>query len=309
VAEAISVLASQYRLNKQFTESHRLYKEALAIYKKVYGKKDPKVADYLEDVGYYHYQQKEYSHAEPYYKKALKLWEKIYGPDKAELCPHLVRQGHLYNAWGHYDKAEDFYRRELAIKEKVFGKNDPRLIVSLRRLYAFYDTQKKFPQAERYYGRFFAIREQEIEVGTIAWYELLCEYAGFFVRWGRWSKAERLYRRILASYEGFPEKNWAFEAWIAERLASLCVLQRKNEEAEGFYYHALSAWEKVVVQEKESDKFVEFLEDIASFFRSIGKDDEAEELEQRAGAIRMRLEEEKEKIPDSSRVPVPLVAV
>jgi len=299
VAEAISVLASQYRINEQFAESYRLYKEALAIYKKLYGKKDPKVAEYLESVGYYHYEQQEYGRAEPYYKEALKVWEKIYGPDETELCLHLVKQGQLYDAWGRYDKAADFYRRELAIKEKAFGKDDPKLIPSLKCLFTFYDTRKNFPQAERYYGRLFAIREREIEAGTIAWYELLRDYAGFFVRWGRWSKAEGLYRRLLVSYEDFPGKNWTFEAWIAERLADLCVLQRNNEEAEGFYYHALSAWEKVIVQEKESDKFVEFLEGMVIFFRSVGKEQEAELLEQRAEAIRVRLQQEKEKTPGS----------
>ncbi len=133
----MSVLASEYRVNKQFAESDRLYRKALAIYRKLYGKNDPKVADYLERVGYYHYEQKEYDHAEPYYKEALRLWERIYKPDSLELCPHLVKQGRLYQAWGKSDKAEAFYQQEMAIKEKDFGKDASASIPSTMRRRTF----------------------------------------------------------------------------------------------------------------------------------------------------------------------------
>jgi tetratricopeptide (TPR) repeat protein len=291
VAEAITSLASQYRASNRFAESDRLYNQALDINKKIYGKKDPHVAKYLEQVASYHVNQKEYARAEPYYKEALKLWAKIYSKDHSKLVPHLVIQGQFYKAWGKYEQAESFFQQELAIREKTFGPDDPRLIASLERLYNLYDAQKKSPQAELYYDRLFVLKEKQIKSGTIEWYDLLTNYAEFFVKRGRWAKAEKIYRRILPSYEKFADKNWAFESWIAERLGDLCNVQNKKIDAEGFYNHAVAAWEKIPPPEQETAASVEFLESLAIFYKANSKTSEAERLEKRAQDIRSKLKD------------------
>lgn len=301
VAEAISAFASAYRVHERFDQSDRLYKKALAIYCKLYGKEDPRVAQYLEDVANYHYHQGAYTHAEPYYRDALRLWERIYRPDSLELAPHLVQQGKFYEACGKYDRAEAFYQKELAIKESAFGPADPRLADSLERLYLFYDARKDFPRAERYYSRLFAIQEQQGK-GTSAWLENLREYADFFAKWGRWQEAERQYRRLMSAYEASPEKDDATLAQLATRLADLCAIQNKKVDAEGFYRLALASWEKVVLQEGETEAFVTFLKRMANFYRVIrGKEEEAQTLLQRAETIHTRLQEgKKETLGDSS---------
>ncbi len=142
------------------------------------------------------------------------------------------------------------------------------------------------------------MQEKQSGTGTVEWYERLRDYAEFFVKWGKWAEAEKHYRRLLAAYEGFPDKNYAFEEEAAERLADLCWVQSKKDDTEGFYRLALADWEKVLIYEKESDAFVEFLKSMAIFYRGIGKEQEAEKLEKRAEAIHTRLQQEKEKTLD-----------
>ena len=291
VAEAITSLASQYRAGNRFTESDRLYNQALDINKKIYGKKDPHVAKYLEQVASYHMNQKEYARAEPYYKEALKLWEKIYHKEQSELVPHLVIQGQFYKAWGKYEQADAFFQQELAIREKTFGPNDPRLIATLERLYNLYNAQKKSPQAELYYDRLFILKEKQIKSGSTEWYDLMTNYAEFFVKRAQWVKAEEIYRRILPSYEKFADKNWAFEWWVAERLGDLCNVQDKKNDAQGFYNHAVAAWEKIPPPEQETAASVEFLESLAIFYKANGKTQEAERLQNRAREIRSKLKD------------------
>jgi hypothetical protein len=74
---------------------------------------------------------------------------------------------------------------------------------------------------------------------------------------------------------------------------NLCVLQLKNNEAEVFYSQALVAWEKVLIQEKESEEFVEFLKTMAIPYRINGKGKEAEKLGKPSQAIHIRLQKEK----------------
>ena len=81
-------------------------------------------------------------------------------------------------------------------------------------------------------------------------------------------------------------------------MADLCWVQSKKDDAEGFYRLALAAWEKVLIKEKESEAFVEFLKSMAIFYRGIGKEQEAEKLEKRAEAVHTRLQQEKEKALD-----------
>jgi tetratricopeptide (TPR) repeat protein len=287
VAEDLAGLASQYRIHRRFQESESLYQQALAILEKLYGPDDPKVAGQLERIGTYYYEQKEYSYAESYLKRALPLWEKIHGPESVKLAPFFVRRGNYYNEWGQPEQAELFYQKELAVKEKAFGMDSSELDWPLERLYKFFDTRKNFDRAEQYFDRWLPIREKTLEPNTAFYYEELRDYAEFYVKWGRWSKAEELYRRLLSSFVNFPDKNWEFEAWVAERLADLCVIQYKYDEAEVFGKQALAAWEKV--ESRDKIEFVEFLESMAIYYRGNNKIKEAEELEKRAKEIRAKL--------------------
>jgi tetratricopeptide (TPR) repeat protein len=287
VAEDTAALASQYRVQGRYGESESLYKQAFEIYEKQYGPEDPKVAAYLEQVAGYYFDSKEYVYAEPYFTRALPLWEKIHGPENVKLGNFLVKRGNFYNAWGKPDKAEPFYLRELTNKEKNAGKDSPELEWSLERLFKFYDTQRNFDQAEKYFTRLHNIQEKQIKPDTAFYYEELRDYAEFYVRWARWSKAEEIYRDLLSSFINFKDKNWEFEAWVAERLLHLCVIQYKYSEAEGFGKQALAAWEKA--DSRDKIEFVEFLESLAIYYRGDNKIKEAEEFEKRAKDIRLKL--------------------
>ncbi|RPI78726.1 MAG: tetratricopeptide repeat protein [Desulfobacteraceae bacterium] len=287
VAEDTAALASQYRVQGRIAEAESLYKQALVIYEKHYGPEDPKVAAYLERVAGYYHEAKEYTYAEPYFTRALALWEKIRGPENVTLGNFLIKRGNFYNAWGKPDQAEMYYLRELANKEKVLGKDSPELEWSIERLFQFYDNKKNFDQAEKFIIRLHNLREKQMKPDTGAYYEELKDYAEFYVRWARWSQAEEIYRGLLASFKHFPEKNWEFEAWVAERMLHLCVIQYKYGEADLFGKQALAAWEKA--DSRDKIEFVEFLESLAIYYRGDNKIKEAEEMEQRAKEIRARL--------------------
>ena len=62
-------------------EATPLYKESLAIRKKVFGEEHPDVAGNLNNIAILMYKQKKFSEAKLCMKQALSIWKKALGPD------------------------------------------------------------------------------------------------------------------------------------------------------------------------------------------------------------------------------------
>ena len=65
----------------KYDEAEPLYKESLAIRKKVFGDEHPDVAGSLNNLAVLLYHQQKYNEAKTYMEQALTIWAKVLGPD------------------------------------------------------------------------------------------------------------------------------------------------------------------------------------------------------------------------------------
>src|SRR5262249_31986166 len=74
-------LAQLYSAQGKYNAAESLYKQALAIHKKVLGPEHPRTSTTLNNLGFLYFKQGRYYDAEPLYQKSLAINEKVLGPE------------------------------------------------------------------------------------------------------------------------------------------------------------------------------------------------------------------------------------
>ena len=126
-------LASVYSEQGKNGEAEPLYKESLAIMKKVFRDEHHEVAQSLNNLAELYRQQGKYAEAEPLYKESLAIMKKVFGDEHPDVATSLNNLALLYKTQGKYDEAEPLYKESLAIRKKVFGDEHPDVAQSGRK--------------------------------------------------------------------------------------------------------------------------------------------------------------------------------
>jgi tetratricopeptide (TPR) repeat protein len=109
----------------EYSAAEPLYKRALAIDEKVFGKKHPHVASELNNLADLYRAQGKYAEAESLFKQALAIDEKVFGKKHLKVAIALNNLAALYDTQGKYVEAELLYQRALGIFENVLGQEHP----------------------------------------------------------------------------------------------------------------------------------------------------------------------------------------
>lgn len=193
----LGVMGAYLHGRADYSAAELLYKKALEIFEKQFGRDHPFVAKCLNNLAKLYYDQGNYIAAEPLYRKALEIVEKEFGKNDPDVATCLNNLASLLQAQFKYAVAEPLHRRALEIVEKQFGIDHPYVAICLNNLAALLKVQNKYDDAESLYRRALAIREQKLEKDHPDVANSLNSLAGLLEAQGNYAEANHLYRRAL----------------------------------------------------------------------------------------------------------------
>jgi tetratricopeptide (TPR) repeat protein len=117
----LALLAAIMGGQKKYPEAESLYRRALAIGEKAYGRNHLEIASTLNDLAALHHAQGDAAKPEPLYKRVLAIKERHLGPNHPDVATTLNNLGVFYKALERFSEARPIYERVLAIFESNLG--------------------------------------------------------------------------------------------------------------------------------------------------------------------------------------------
>jgi tetratricopeptide (TPR) repeat protein len=277
VAGSLNNLAALLEAQGKYDEAEPLYRQSLAIDRKVsvlmyvclfhrtssqvYGDEHPEVATDLNNLAVLLEAQGKYNEAEPVYRQSLVIMRMVLGEEHPDVTTSLNNLAALLNAQGKYDESIPLLRQSLGIMRKVLGEEHPAVATALNNLAELLRAQGKDDEAEPLYRQSLEILRKILgeEHPNVA--RSLNNLAGLLKTQGKYDKAEHLYRQSLANRRKVCAIHLAASSRdhsckvlgeehpaVATALNNLAVLlkaQGKYDEAEPLYQQSLAISRKV----------------------------------------------------------------
>ncbi|MFC1634703.1 tetratricopeptide repeat protein [Planctomycetota bacterium] len=261
-------------------EAEPLYRRALSIREKSFGKDHPDVAGDFNNLAALLSRTNRMAEAEPLYRRALSIYEKSFGKEHPNVAMSLNNLASLLNDTNRMAEAEPLYRRALSIDEKSFGEDHPDVASDLNNLASLLGATNRMAEAEPLYRRALSIYENSFGVDHPDVALALNNLAGLLLDTNRMNEAEPLYRRALSISEKSLGKDHPGVATVLNSLASLLQDTNRTAEAEPLYRRALSIDEESFG--KEHPHVARDLSNLALLLMDTNRMEEAEPLMRRA---------------------------
>src|SRR5271166_3158485 len=187
-------------------EAEPLYRRALAIDEKSFGRDHPNVASRLNNLAGLLRATNRLAEAEPLYRRALAIDEKSFGPEHPNVAIRLNNLALLLSDTDRLAEAEPLYRRALAIDEKSFGPEHPNVAIRLNNLAELLRATNRLAEAEPLYRQVLRILA---EFGHRTGHEhphfrtAINNYAGLISAMGL--SQDAIAARVRSAIEGEPE--------------------------------------------------------------------------------------------------------
>ncbi len=232
--------------------------------------------------------QGNYAEAERLFKESLAEAAKP-GQSSSRLITSLQLLGDFYLSTGRLDQASQSYDLLLEKMTILLRPDHPALAIPLRGMARIGQGNQQYANAERLFRRALGLLEKgsgssHPDVASV------CEdLAGLYVIQQRHSEAESLYLRVLAIREQMFGQDDPRLAASLNNLAGVYSIQDKITQAEPVYKKAVSVLESTYG--RANANLVAILANYASLLRNAGRTAEADELDERAKAIRAQYEQ------------------
>jgi tetratricopeptide (TPR) repeat protein/tRNA A-37 threonylcarbamoyl transferase component Bud32 len=153
-------IAEQLRGQGKLDEVEPLYREALALQRKLPGGENQQVAITLGSLSFVLREKGELPEAETTAREALGIRKKLLGDEHADVAQSLHLLAWNLNLQGKHAEAESLSREEVAMWRKLLGNEHPNVAWALGDLTIFLRDQKKLPEAETAIRESLAIRRK-----------------------------------------------------------------------------------------------------------------------------------------------------
>lgn len=285
VTESLRRLGWMYEDSGNYSKSEANYSRALAITEKVLGSEHPKVVEQIGSLAQVYSKRGDYEKAEGIYIRALEILGKTTGTETSSYADYLGRLGWVYEALGAYSKAEQLFMRALTIIEKARGREDFNLLRFLNALAWVFEDRSDITKAEEFMARALKIAENSYGPNDYKVCYYLQRLAWQARLKGDFTKAESLLSRALVLYEQafgpdfIPSGTLSGLAWLYE-------MRGDYPKAELFLLRDVKSLEGRYGQDHL--RLVASIDNIARFYRVVGKTDQALIFQTRANEIRER---------------------
>jgi serine/threonine-protein kinase len=273
------LLASMHELaNAHFYLGHHavadsINRRALATSRQLFGDRDPRVAEELNNLGSIQQELGFYKEAEAYYREALDITRSWYGEEHHLTATNLTMLGRTLVFQNRYAEGESLLTRALAIQERVFGPVHQRVASTVGELAGIAYMQDRPDDAEPRYRRVIDIYkvvygERHQVMGTA-----VANLAGVYVDRQDYRTAERLYRQAAEIYRGALAPDHVNLGIVRLKLGRTLLRQGRFAEAER---ESRAGYEMLIRQSAPSTSFLRAARrDLVVAYDSLGRPAEA----------------------------------
>ena len=120
----------------KYDEAEALYRQALAVFERVYGPDHYELAVTFNNLAALSHAKGDDAEAEQLYRRPWPSRRRSLGPDHPDVAMTLNNLAVLYKSAGKYSEAEPLYQRALAIFEAALGPTHPKVITCRQELCA-----------------------------------------------------------------------------------------------------------------------------------------------------------------------------
>jgi serine/threonine-protein kinase len=267
-------LADTHFYAGHYDRAASLYGVLLAMERKHFGDRHPRVAGELVNLGAIQFQQGRYAAAERLYRQALEITRAYYGPDHHEYASNLTMIGRSLLYQDRYDEARELLSPALQIQTRVYGPVSPQVASILNELGNLAVKVGDRESAEAYFTRTAAIYrsvygEHHYLVGIS-----LSNLGSVYLEAGENARAEVLYRRAVELFSAALAPDDLNTGIARIKLGRALLRQRRYRDAE----REILAGYRIVGQ--RSEPTVSWLQaarsDLASLYAELGRREEAE---------------------------------
>jgi len=270
---ALHELANAHFYLGHHAVSDSLNRRALAMSRQLYGNRDPRVAEELNNLGSIKQELGYYPEAERYYREGLEITRAWYGEQHHLTATNLTMLGRSVAFQNRFPEADSLLSLSLAIQERVFGPVHQRVASTLGELAGIAYQQDRLDEAEPRYRRVIEIYkvvygERHQVMGTA-----VNNLAGVYLKRGDHRNSERLYRRGLAIYQAALAPDHV-NVGIAHLKLGRCLLrQGRYLEAER---ESRAGYEILIKQSAPATSFLRAgRQDLATAYEALGRAEEA----------------------------------
>jgi serine/threonine-protein kinase len=240
LATSMEMLANLLRRTAEYGEAEALYRESLAMRRRLYGEKHPEVATILHDLGTVRDRQSDYDQAESYYRKALEMRRATLGRRHENVAESQNALANVLRRKGMYNEAENLYLDSLALRRDVFGERHPEVAQSLANLGFLYYTMSDFERAEPLFRQSLEIRQAVLGNEHPETARGMANLARLLRKTGRLEEAEPLYQEALAIRRSVHGEMHPEIATSLNDLATLYTSKGDYAAAEPLYRRSLA---------------------------------------------------------------------
>ncbi len=200
LSETLTELANAHFYAGRYASSDSLNRLVLALDQRHFGRRHPRVAGSLINLGATRHQLGYFEEAEGLYRQALEINLAYFGPDRVETAANLRMLGQTLAFQGRYDEALEVLRPALALHERVYGRDHPNIASLLNELGTVALQQDDFARAEAFFSRMVAIYRAVYQDDHYYTGIGLANLASVYLAEGRYDRAEPLFRDALALF-------------------------------------------------------------------------------------------------------------
>jgi serine/threonine-protein kinase len=252
-ASTLGDLANTHFFAGNYPLADSLHRRVLAMNRRLYGDRHPRVADDLADLGEIQQMLGRYADAETWYRQALEISRAWYGINHPETASYLTMLGRSLLFQNKFDSSKAVLEEALVIQERVYGPVHPRVANILNELGSLAWQRDQMEEAEARYTRVISIYrtaygEKHQFVGVA-----LANLAGVYQQRKNYQRAEQLFRQALDTYRGNLPPDHVNVGIGHVKLGR--VLLRQHRFAEGAQ-ETLTGYEILMKQTDHSTSFI-----------------------------------------------------
>ena len=172
-------------------------RQALALYRQVWGEGSPKIVPALRGLATVYRLQGAPHEAVPLLQSVLKITKEAHGLEHPEMAKSFRDLAEIFSSQAQYEKAISLFRAALSIHEKTLGPNDPSVAQDLAGVGLIYHHQGKDKEALSAYKRALRITQVRFGAEDPRTAALLLDVAAIHTTQGDFAEALPLYERAL----------------------------------------------------------------------------------------------------------------
>ncbi|MEZ5404323.1 MAG: serine/threonine-protein kinase [Bryobacteraceae bacterium] len=228
----------------RYDQTERLSREALDIYRRVYGEGHPRLADPMYNLGEVAIQRGRVAEAESWFRRTLGIHQNYYGEEHPETAASMRALAQAILMQKRFDEAQPLLERSLEIRRKIFGPVHPAVAITMNALGHVATGKHDYATAERMFrgaaDAYRAIHGDGHHFVAIA----LANLSVVYIDRGEYARAEALLRDVLRRYAKVLPADHLEIAIGRVKLGRALVGAGKLEEAERELRMALPVLER-----------------------------------------------------------------